>query len=165
MLREETKISEEMKKLTDELSILPLRGNVVFPSLIIPLVITDQRYAKLIDDSLMGGKAIGLFAQKNPEMENPGPDDIYRIGTAGTILKMLRFPDGSVRFLVQGLSRVRIKRFLKEDPFPFCQGRAFGRCDGRISGDGGSDAHHLRSSKKGGESWLPIYRMTCRFPL
>ena len=66
MLREETKISEEMKKLTDELSILPLRGNVVFPSLIIPLVITDQRYAKLIDDSLMGGKAIGLFAQKNP---------------------------------------------------------------------------------------------------
>ena len=100
MLREETKISEEMKKLTDELSILPLRGNVVFPSLIIPLVLTDQKYAKLIDDSLMGGKAIGLFAQKSPEMENPGPDDIYKIGTAGTILKMLRFPDGSVRFLV-----------------------------------------------------------------
>jgi len=121
LLREETKISEEMKKLTDELSILPLRGNVVFPSLIIPLVITDQRYAKLIDDSLMGGKAIGLFAQKNPEMENPGPDDIYKIGTAGTILKMLRFPDGSVRFLVQGLSRVRIKRFLKEGPFLFAK--------------------------------------------
>jgi len=117
LLREETKISEEMKKLTDELSILPLRGNVVFPSLIIPLVITDQRYAKLIDDSLMGGKAIGLFAQKNPEIENPGPDDIYKIGTAGTILKMLRFPDGSVRFLVQGLSRIRIKKYLKEDPF------------------------------------------------
>jgi len=117
LLKEEIKLSEEMKKLSDELSILPLKGNVVFPSLIIPLIITDQRHAKLIDDTLMGGKAIGLFAQKDPEIDNPGPNDIYKIGTAGTILKMLRFPDGSVRFLVQGLSRIKIKRFLKEEPF------------------------------------------------
>ncbi len=116
-MKEETKVSEEMKKLSDELSILPLKGNIVFPSLIIPLVITDQRYAKLIDDTLMGGKAIGLFAQKLPEVDNPNPDDIYKIGTAATILKMLRFPDGSVRFLVQGLTRIKIKKFLKEEPF------------------------------------------------
>ncbi len=117
MVKEEIKIADEIKKISEELSILPLKGTVVFPSLIIPLVITDQRYAKLIDDTLMGGKVIGLFAQKDPELENPGPNDIYKIGTAGTILKMLRFPDGSVRFLVQGLTRIKIKRFLKEDPF------------------------------------------------
>ncbi|MDP2960824.1 MAG: LON peptidase substrate-binding domain-containing protein, partial [candidate division Zixibacteria bacterium] len=117
MIKEEIKISDEIKKISEELSILPLKGTVVFPSLIIPLVITDQRYAKLIDDTLMGGKVIGLFAQKDPELENPGPNDIHKIGTAGTILKMLRFPDGSVRFLVQGLTRIKIKRFIKEDPF------------------------------------------------
>ncbi|HEX9911955.1 MAG TPA: endopeptidase La [candidate division Zixibacteria bacterium] len=117
MIKEEIKISDEIKKISEELSILPLKGTVVFPSLIIPLVITDQRYAKLIDDTLMGGKVIGLFAQKDPELENPGSNDIHKIGTAGTILKMLRFPDGSVRFLVQGLTRIKIKRFIKEDPF------------------------------------------------
>lgn len=117
MIKEEIKISDEIKKISEELSILPLKGTVVFPSLIIPLVITDQRYAKLIDDTLMGGKVIGLFAQKDPELENPGPNDIHKIGTAGTILKMLRFPDGSVRFLVQGLTRIKIKKFIKEDPF------------------------------------------------
>ncbi|MFH0931785.1 MAG: endopeptidase La [Candidatus Zixiibacteriota bacterium] len=117
LIKEEIKISDEIKKISEELSILPLKGTVVFPSLIIPLVITDQRYAKLIDDTLMGGKVIGLFAQKDPELENPGPNDIHKIGTAGTILKMLRFPDGSVRFLVQGLTRIKIKRFIKEDPF------------------------------------------------
>ncbi len=117
MVKEEIKIADEIKKISEELSILPLKGTVVFPSLIIPLVITDQRYAKLIDDTLMGGKVIGLFAQKDPELENPGPNDIHKIGTAGTILKMLRFPDGSVRFLVQGLTRIKIKRFIKEDPF------------------------------------------------
>ncbi|MCJ7497257.1 MAG: LON peptidase substrate-binding domain-containing protein, partial [candidate division Zixibacteria bacterium] len=117
MVKEEIKIADEIKKISEELSILPLKGTVVFPSLIIPLVITDQRYAKLIDDTLMGGKVIGLFAQKDPELENPGPNDIHKIGTAGTILKMLRFPDGSVRFLIQGLTRIKIKRFLKEDPF------------------------------------------------
>jgi ATP-dependent Lon protease len=117
LIKEEIKISDEIKKISEELSILPLKGTVVFPSLIIPLVITDQRYAKLIDDTLMGGKVIGLFAQKDPELENPGSNDIHKIGTAGTILKMLRFPDGSVRFLVQGLTRIKIKRFIKEDPF------------------------------------------------
>jgi ATP-dependent Lon protease len=117
LVKEEIKIADEIKKISEELSILPLKGTVVFPSLIIPLVITDQRYAKLIDDTLMGGKVIGLFAQKDPEMENPGPNDIHKIGTAGTILKMLRFPDGSARFLIQGLTRIRVKRFIKEDPF------------------------------------------------
>ncbi len=117
MVKEEIKIADEIKKISEELSILPLKGTVVFPSLIIPLVITDQRYAKLIDDTLMGGKVIGLFTQKDPELENPGPNDIHKIGTAGTILKMLRFPDGSVRFLIQGLTRIKIKKFLKEDPF------------------------------------------------
>jgi len=107
---------EEAKRISEELSVLPLKNIVVYPSLVMPLMITDQRRAKLIDEALLSGNVVGLFTQKDPEIEQPTPDDIYHIGTAATILKMLRFPDGSVRFLVQGLSRIRIKRFTKEEP-------------------------------------------------
>jgi ATP-dependent Lon protease len=117
LLKQNEKLVEEVKEIGKELSILPVKGTVVFPYLVIPLIISEQRYARLIDETLMGGKVIGLFAQKSPHKEHPGQDDIYQVGTAGSILKMLRFPDGSVRFLVQGLSRVRIKNFVKDDPY------------------------------------------------
>ncbi|HKZ22178.1 MAG TPA: endopeptidase La [candidate division Zixibacteria bacterium] len=115
--REALKNKPETDKLADELFILPTKNVVVYPSLIIPLMITDQKYARLIDEALMGGKTLGLFAQKNQETDNVTPEDIYEVGTAGTIIKMLRFPDGSVRFLVQGLSRIKIKKFIKTEPY------------------------------------------------
>ena len=99
------------------LPILPSRGVVVFPYMMTPLVISDQRYAKLIDEALMGGKTIGLFAQRDPEAEAPGPDELYQVGCAGQIVKMLRFPDGSVRFLVQGQARIHIEKVLRTDPY------------------------------------------------
>jgi ATP-dependent Lon protease len=103
------------------LPILPSRGVVVFPYMMTPLVISDQRYAKLIDEALMGGKTIGLFAQRDPEAETPGPDEIYPVGCAGQIVKMLRFPDGSVRFLVQGQARIKIDKVLRSDPYIVAQ--------------------------------------------
>jgi ATP-dependent Lon protease len=117
LIKEEERSVEEIKKIGDELAILPIKGTVVFPYLIVPLVVTEQKYAKLIDEILMEGKLIGLFAQKDPAMEHASAEDIYRVGTAASILKMLRFPDGSVRFLVQGLSRVRTKNFVKSEPY------------------------------------------------
>jgi ATP-dependent Lon protease len=117
LIKEEERSVEEIKKIGKELFILPIKGTVVFPYLIVPLVVTEQRYAKLIDETLMEGKLIGLFAQKNPNVEHATADDIYRVGTAASILKMLRFPDGSVRFLVQGLSRVRIRDFKATEPY------------------------------------------------
>jgi ATP-dependent Lon protease len=121
LIKENEKTVEEIKKIGDELSILPIKGTVVFPYLIVPLVVTEQKYARLIDETLMGGKIIGLFAQKSSAVEHPSAEDIYRVGTAASILKMLRFPDGSVRFLVQGLSRVRIKNFVKTEPYPLAK--------------------------------------------
>jgi ATP-dependent Lon protease len=117
LLKQNKKTIEEVEEIGKELSILPVKGTVVFPYLVIPLIISEQRYARLIDETLMGGKVIGLFAQKSPHKEHPGEQDIYHVGTAGSILKMLRFPDGSVRFLVQGLSRIKIKNFVKDDPY------------------------------------------------
>jgi len=117
LLKQNEKPIEEIKEIGKKLSILPVKATVVFPYLIIPLIITEQRYARLIDETLMGGKVIGLFSQKSPQKEHPTEEDIYHVGTAGSILKMLRFPDGSVRFLVQGLSRIKIKNFIKTDPY------------------------------------------------
>ncbi|MGB7061624.1 MAG: endopeptidase La [Candidatus Zixiibacteriota bacterium] len=116
LIKEEEKVSEEVEKIGKELAVLPIKGTVAFPSLIVPLVVTEQKYAKLIDEILTSGKAIGLFARKNIEEEHASIEDIYRVGTAASILKMLRFPDGSVRVLVQGLSRIRVKSFLETEP-------------------------------------------------
>ncbi|MBI5265900.1 MAG: LON peptidase substrate-binding domain-containing protein, partial [candidate division Zixibacteria bacterium] len=111
---EHTQIDDTVTSST--LPILPLKGVVVYPYLITPLMIQDAAQTRLVDEALMRGSRIGLFLQKNPKQENPGPNDLYTVGTAGNILKMLRFPDGTVRFLVQGLSRVRIRKFATVTP-------------------------------------------------
>ncbi|UCD18702.1 MAG: endopeptidase La [Candidatus Zixiibacteriota bacterium] len=99
------------------LPLLPVRGAVVFPSLVVPLMVNEQKQARLIDEALMQGSTVGLFVQTDQTNKDPGPNDIYEVGTSGNILKMLRFPDGSIRFLVQGLSRIRIKRFVSTAPY------------------------------------------------
>ena len=106
-----------VKKIPEELPILPIKGTIVFPLIIVPLVAVKERAIKLIDDALEGDKILGLVAQKNLKKEIPGKDDVYRVGTASTIAKMLRFPDGSLRLLVQGISRIRIKEFTQEEPY------------------------------------------------
>jgi len=115
--KEELKLEEELKKGQGELPILPTRGVVVFPAFLTPLMVSDQRYARLIDEAVMAGRPIGLFSQKNEEEETVAPDGIYTIGTLGQVIKMLRFPDGSVRFLVQGSARIRLKKFVKTEPY------------------------------------------------
>ncbi|MDH3891950.1 MAG: endopeptidase La [candidate division Zixibacteria bacterium] len=111
-------VDKPEKEATDTqvLSILPLRGTVVYPYLVVPLMIQDADQTRMLDETLMRGARIGLFLQKDLEQENPGPDDLHNVGTAGNILKMLRFPDGSVRFLIQGLSRIKIKKFVSSEP-------------------------------------------------
>jgi ATP-dependent Lon protease len=99
------------------LAILPLKSAVVYPSLVMPLMVTEARYAKLIDDALMAGDPIVLVAQKDADIEFPKGDEIFKVGTVGSILKMLRFPDGSVRFLAQGIARVEIKKIAQEEPY------------------------------------------------
>jgi ATP-dependent Lon protease len=100
-----------------ELPILPLRGVVIFPSAIVPLLISRGASLKLVEGTLAGDRMLGLMAQKNPEEENPGPAGLYTRGTAGRILKMLKYPDGSVRILVQGLKRIEVVEYTQEEPF------------------------------------------------
>jgi ATP-dependent Lon protease len=100
-----------------ELSILPLRGVVIFPSAIVPLLISRGSSLKLVEDCLKGDRTLGLVSQKNPEEEVPASPGLFTRGTAGRILKMLKYPDGSVRILVQGLKRIEVLRYTQEEPY------------------------------------------------
>src|SRR5208282_6326962 len=104
-------------EIPEVLPVLPLRGIVIFPYQIHPFLVSRPSSLKLIEDVGQAEKVIGLAAQKNPEEENPGPDGLYERGTAVRILKMLRYPDQSVRVLVQGLARVELSNFTQRDPY------------------------------------------------
>jgi len=106
-----------IQKLPGELGIIPLRDTVIFPYMIAPLVIGRQRSLRLVDEAANGDRTIGLATQVRPDIEMPTPADLYNVGTAATILKMLKFPDGSTRLLVQGIARVEIKKFTQEEPY------------------------------------------------
>ncbi|HLF91323.1 MAG TPA: endopeptidase La [Anaerolineales bacterium] len=111
-------ISDESEdKIPDILPILPLRGVVVYPQTAVPLTIGQPRSIRLIEETLTDERLVGLVASKNSELETPGPQDLYQIGTMATIHRTYRAPDGSIRLLVQGLSRFRIEEFIQSEPY------------------------------------------------
>ena len=113
---ESSQVSES-SKYPDVLPILPLRGVVVYPHTAVPLTVGQPRSIKLVDDVVAGDKLVGLVASKDPELETPGPNDLYRIGTIAIIHRLLRAPDGTVRLLVQGVDRFRVGEFVEKEPY------------------------------------------------
>jgi len=104
-------------KYPDVLPILPLRGVVVYPQTAVPLTVGQPRSIRLVDDVVGGDKLVGLVTAINPELETPGPADLYRTGTIAAVHRLLRAPDGTVRLLVQGLARFRLVEFIEEEPY------------------------------------------------
>src|SRR5690242_2498898 len=96
--------------IPSELPILPLRDTVLFPNSFMPLAVARESSVKLIDDAIAGGKLVGVFTQKDPSREDPGQTDLHAIGTLTHIHKMFKLPDGSLRLIVQGLTRIRLDR-------------------------------------------------------
>jgi len=113
---ESSQVSES-SKYPDVLPILPLRGVVVYPHTAVPLTVGQPRSIKLVDDVVARDKLVGLVASKDPELETPGPNDLYRIGTIAIIHRLLRAPDGTVRLLVQGVDRFRVGEFVEKEPY------------------------------------------------
>ena len=99
------------------LPVLPLKETVVFPQSMLPLAIGQERSVRLIDDVVAGDRLLALVASRDPSVESPGWDGVYRIGTVAQIHRMMRVPDGSLRILVQGLERVRIEHELDREPY------------------------------------------------
>jgi ATP-dependent Lon protease len=107
----------EIDELPAELPVLPLKDTVVFPDSMTPLAIGQERSIRLVDDVVGGERLLALVTVRDPEVEAPGWEDLYEIGTAAVVHKMIRVPDGTLRILVQGLRRIRIDEPLGDDPY------------------------------------------------
>jgi ATP-dependent Lon protease len=101
----------------DKIALLPLRSDVVFPQTVVPLVVNRQAGIKLIDDVMAGERALGLVAQRHPETDDPTIGDLYPTICVGSVLKMLKFPDGSTRIVCQGMVRARLIEIVQTEPF------------------------------------------------
>jgi ATP-dependent Lon protease len=105
-------------RIPDELPILPLRGLVVYPETAVPLSIGQPRSIRLVDDVLSADdRLIGLVTSKDPQDELPGPDDLYQVGTVASVHRLFRAPDGTIRLLVQGITRFDVKEYVQEEPY------------------------------------------------
>jgi ATP-dependent Lon protease len=111
------KPEEPELKIPETLPILPLRGVVVYPQTVVPLTVGQPRSIRLVDDATVGERIIGLVTSKDPELASPGPGDLYAIGTAAIVHRLFRAPDGTIRIVVQGLTRIRIREFTDEEPY------------------------------------------------
>ena len=109
--------------LPDELPLLPLREFVVFPTMVVPLFVGRERSLAALEDALAGDRLLCLVAQRDPDVEDPGPDDLHRVGTIALVLRTLRLADGRVKALVQGLSRAEVRSFVEHEPAPWVRVR------------------------------------------
>jgi ATP-dependent Lon protease len=114
---DEGAVTDELMNFPDVLPILPLRGVVVYPQTAVPLTVGQPRSIKLVDEVVAADKLVGLVAATNPELETPGPTDLYRVGTIATVHRLLKAPDGTIRLLVQGMARFRLGEFVAEEPY------------------------------------------------
>ncbi len=103
--------------LPDALPVLPLRETVTFPETLTPLAVGQERSIKLVNDVLGANRMLAMVAARDPENEEPGPNDLYEVGVVGVVARMLKVPDGTLRVLVQGTQRVRVGPFVAEEPY------------------------------------------------
>ncbi len=108
---------KQQVEVPETLPLLPVRDIVVFPHMVLPLFVGREISVKAIEEALAGNRMVVLAAQKSSEVESPEPEDIHPIGSVGTIMRMLRLPDGRVKILVQGMTKVRITSFLQRTPY------------------------------------------------
>ncbi len=106
-----------LSDVADDLPVLPLRGIVVYPMMWLPLTIGQERSIKLVEDSLPQNRIIALVTSRDESVEEPAPDQLYEIGTAAQVHRVLKAPDGTIRLAVQGLERIRLKDYIQEKPY------------------------------------------------
>jgi ATP-dependent Lon protease len=103
--------------LPPEMPVLSVRGLVLFPQVVLPIAVNEERDLRLVNDVVVGNRLMVVVAVKNEKAEHPGPEDLYQVGCAVAVLKMMKFPDETTRILVQGLSRVRLDKVTSTSPY------------------------------------------------
>jgi ATP-dependent Lon protease len=114
---EDVSIGDRPPSIPSELPILPLRDTVLFPNSFMPLAVARESSVRLIDDAIANGKLIAVFTQRDAAIEEPAQEDLYTVGTATHIHKMFKLPDGSLRLIVQGLTRLKLEEVLSTVPY------------------------------------------------
>ncbi len=114
---EEAIREREGQPLPAALPVLPLRDMVAYPETLTPLAVGQERSIRLVNDVLSGERMLVLVASRDPELEVPGPDQLYDVGVAGVVARMLKVPDGSIRILVQATERIRLVDYVTETPY------------------------------------------------
>ncbi len=109
--------AEESPKLPDLLPVLPLKDTVLYPYIIVPLSIGRESSIHAVDQALSEHRLVALVAQRDPSVDEPGSEDLYEFGTAAAIMRMLKLPDGRIRILAQGVSRIRVEHVSESEPF------------------------------------------------
>ncbi len=108
---------EPSASIPKEIPILPMGDIVVFPRMILPLTIKQENLIKMIEDLIVGDKILGIVTLRQPDVQEVMPENLYSIGTASIVHKMVKMFDGGIRLLVQGLERICIQRFSSETPY------------------------------------------------
>ena len=108
---EPTAAEDQQVNIPDTLPVLPMPDAVVFPYMILPLFVNRDRAVKAVDQALSENRMILLVAQKNANVDDPKPEELYQFGTVSVIMRMLKLPDGRVRILAQGLSRAAVESY------------------------------------------------------
>ncbi|GAA4411410.1 endopeptidase La [Nibrella viscosa] len=104
-------------ELPADLPILPVRNTVLFPGMVIPVTVGRQKSIRLVKKAYKGNRIIGVVAQLNQQKDEPGTDDLYRLGTVAYIIKMITLPDGNITIIIQGKKRFEIQQITQEDPY------------------------------------------------
>ena len=103
--------------IPNEVPVLPTRGTVIYPYLVVPLFVGRARSVQALETAMSEDHRIVLIAQRNTDVDDPGPEDLFSVGTLGEVVQMLRLPDGTIRVTIEGSERVTLRSFLHTDPY------------------------------------------------
>src|SRR5690242_18585772 len=119
-------MNDKIKKSADfeNLAILPVRDTVLFPNAILPLTVGRESSLELINSLPEGEKFIGVIAQRDPRVDSPQPTDLYQIGTAAFVHKIIKLPSQSLFIFVEGLQRIALQEVIKQEPYLFARVKA-----------------------------------------
>ncbi len=112
-----TEIQDKIRSIPDELPILPLRDAVIFPTAVMPLTVGRERSVQLINEVQESDGLLAVLTQRDKEVENPGPDDLYETGTVSVVHRVMRTPEGNLFVIVMAISRMRVTEFTQSDPY------------------------------------------------
>lgn len=113
----ENETDDSQDIIPEEIAILPLRNTVLFPGVVLPITVGRDKSIQAVNDAYKGDKLVGVVAQKDSNVEEPGIDDLEKIGAIAKIIKLIKMPDGGTTVIIQGRSKFRIDEITTEDPY------------------------------------------------